>query len=367
MNRGLLLLLIALNVLLLVECLKCTRSHVKKHGNRIVVSSATSNSDDHVLIIATRPRIPPTTTPRADVRLAIVSMTKDPLNFPTWLAHHHDIGVRRFYIRVEDTPSLRPLLQSEPWNKVVKATFASSKAGRHYHEVIKRQSHHVSSAIVSARADGLTHLMHIDDDELLYCAAGPAALMLELSSTDPSRVDLHLHNVEALMPTSECSNPFTDARVVRHHRGKYCSYANGKSIGLLAHPNLAFHGPHHFNAPPSKAPSHHIPAGVAVIVHFESPTFPRWKAKFEEHVRAHRTQNFADVPFPYYRESYTAARTLMRCEESAGRDCTHATEAALRVWTKWRMQPSHMSIPPTTTFKRPLVLSSGYTLMRMAA
>ena len=102
----------------------------------------------------------------ADFRLGIVCMTKRPANFETWLAYHRDVvGVARFYLRVEDTPWLEPYLSQPPWCDCVQANFARATV-RDWADQTARQMTHVTISINCARKDGVTHLLHCDDDEV---------------------------------------------------------------------------------------------------------------------------------------------------------------------------------------------------------
>ena len=66
---------------------------------------------------------------------------------------------------------------------------------------LRRQAALVAQAMVRGQKDGLSHLMTIDDDELLFCPAGCAALHAALAAA-PEPV-LVLHNLEASRrPTS---------------------------------------------------------------------------------------------------------------------------------------------------------------------
>ena len=57
-------------------------------------------------------------------RLAVVCMTKRPIGLEAWLRHHRDhCGAEYFYIRVEDTPELKPLLSSAEWATAVEAEY----------------------------------------------------------------------------------------------------------------------------------------------------------------------------------------------------------------------------------------------------
>ena len=49
---------------------------------------------------------------------------KQPQNLITWLRYHREqCGVKRFYLRLEDSPQLVPLLRRAPWKDCVRYTF----------------------------------------------------------------------------------------------------------------------------------------------------------------------------------------------------------------------------------------------------
>ena len=65
---------------------------------------------------------------------------------------------------------------------------------------------------------------------------------------------------------------------------RYCSYTNGKSIGNLAADALRAHGPHHFRCSKgaggaTSKVTHMIPPPVAVVLHYESGTYAKWRTK----------------------------------------------------------------------------------------
>ena len=140
-------------------------------------------------------------------RIAVATMTKQPLAFETWLTYHRQVlGIEKFYLRVEDTPSLAQLLATPPWDRLVDASFHE---GAHLvqdngTEQTSRQDAHVKEAIVKARAAGCTHILHIDDDELLYAPSGVDALRRELGAGDGAGaagiVNVHALTLEALYP-----------------------------------------------------------------------------------------------------------------------------------------------------------------------
>ena len=90
----------------------------------------------------------------------------------TWLEHHARLGVERVYLHLEESEALAEMLRASRWAGVIELTEARD-THTHYFEKVSRQNAAVSAAIPRARAAGLTHLLHIDDDELLYTSRAP--------------------------------------------------------------------------------------------------------------------------------------------------------------------------------------------------
>jgi len=218
------------------------------------------------------------------VAIGIVCMTKKPLEMHVWLEYHRRyVGVRRFFIKAEDTPELAPLFASPPWNRLVVPTFDDGTQ-RDYFAQMDRQSAHIAATVPRARAAGLTHLLHIDDDELLYCSHGAAAFYKLLAAAPADRPDCHLSNIEALMPSDACSSPFRDANTFRHFPTQYVSYTNGKSLARLDEQTVRAHGPHHFRTEAAAGGANSpvtfsIPPDFGVVLHYESATFAKWSQK----------------------------------------------------------------------------------------
>lgn len=129
--------------------------------------------------------------PHADdgepVALAIVCTTKQPHNLVTWLRYHREqVGIKRVFLRVEDTPELESLLSNAPWDEFVEPVFASQTHADYILQV-DRQVQQVNEAIARARAQGFTHLLHIDDDELLFCGCGARVMYRALARCREAR------------------------------------------------------------------------------------------------------------------------------------------------------------------------------------
>ena len=100
----------------------------------------------------------------------------------TWLSHHFELGVTRFYLRVESTPALKELFGQPPWLDCVHADFVEAGIRDNSSKQTDRQMQHLNAAIGHARADGFQLMLHVDDDELLYAPSGADALHEYLSN-----------------------------------------------------------------------------------------------------------------------------------------------------------------------------------------
>lgn len=362
------------------------------------------------------------------VHIGIVCMTKKPRSFERWLQyHHHALQARRFYLRVEDTPELEEMLTSPPWRDFCTCTFHNGTV-RSWTGQTERQAKHVRDAVGAAASDGITHLLHIDDDELLFLPSGLRVLQREIGRLPRGIVNLHALTLEALVPRDACTDadggvldldgsdathcPYARCCAFRHRRASYTAYgANpvsaGKSFGVLSCAGLAPASPHHFSADPFTSPhagflrGTRVLAGhVAVVLHYESCSFGRWRSKFAEYARHHRSareeegreleaeqqsaaeavaaggrlgrprrgahhsaqkereardrrQQRKDPSFGFYRQSmFTCLRLVLAEEEAAG--CTSSLvlrqrvadceAACLRLWSSNKLEPASVAM-----------------------
>ena len=248
----------------------------------------------------------------------------------TWLRHHVEhVGVCRFYMRVEDTPDLVHLFNQPLWRDIVEAQFDDRNLVRDNGSFqTARQTEHVNFAISRARAAGFSHLLFLDDDELLYAPNGRRALWEHIAGLPANVCEAHALTVEALVPSAACEDPFSEAGVFRHRPSEYGSYgadalvgSTGKSIAVLSHEGLCCDGPHHFQlvgptggrvgaSGRPRADSAVLPPSLAVCCHYESCTLWRWRLKFteaawherrerasrERQMREHIASNYAEEP-----------------------------------------------------------------------
>jgi hypothetical protein len=310
---------------------------------------------------AASPATSPTVKP---LRIGVACMTKKPYDLEAWLRHHHEhIGAIRFYLRVEETPELRPLLGRPPWATLVKARFAQRSAARDWQGQTSRQVLHVNDAIEWARDDALTHLLHLDDDELLYLPRGAAAFHDALRRLPPEVVNVHALTIEALAPSIGCTSPFAEVRCFKHRPAEYSSYGEaehnaGKSLGVLRCPRLRCQGPHHFakraqceceSGEFDWSGTHVLPGTCAVVLHYESCTYERWLLKYTEcaeHLRkgGERKQGFL---FRFYCESLGACKRRLESRERGRPTAIEAAEETCRaLWSRWKVQPEGLTFPP---------------------
>ena len=311
----------------------------------------------HVLL---RPQGADHSTPSPDgcrARIGIACMTKQPQHLDAWLRYHHErCGIMKFYLRVEDTPDLTAL--TDEWDGVVSAMF---DAGGAYEDIPARQVAHVAQSIVKARADGLTHLLHVDDDELLFCAGGLGALHKTLLSAQPGTVEFHMSNIEALAPSMDCAHPFHEVHAFRHDRDRFCSYWNGKAIGVLAAQGLRAAGPHAFIASGGGG-RHEIAPWVGCILHYESCSFAAWRRKFITAARSQHAHARLPSDFRFYRVSLSAAAAIVSAEATGDSAKLGAAEAeAAAVFCRYKLCPP--SLPHLGPCRGPVVLDDGITLI----
>jgi hypothetical protein len=269
-------------------------------------------------------------------RIAIVSLTKNPVDFSSWLDYHIDVvGISHIFLQVEDTPSIELLIQSSPkYSKIISLNplHSSEVIENQYVELQHRQAAFINRSIESARTmqPPMDFILHIDDDELLYVSQeykhSLPVLIQKQGYLDPSKTkasDFHFKNIEAVYMGSRTgtgSGCFTTNKFKDCSTSSCRSYANGKSMGrITGNPDLVSWGPHHFSGETMD-----IPSEKAMVLHFDSCCFERWKSKFIN-LSAIQDDDFEKIPFRYYKESIQRLRSCDVGCPNCGED----------VWQKW--------------------------------
>ena len=235
--------------------------------------------------------------------IAFVSLIRNPIDLPLWLKYHRKLGIQRFFIRLEDSPSWEEYLKDMP--DVVLEIGESDKAGNNYSTLIERQIKFVNETLVRARnMSDIEWLVHIDADELLH------GNIRKLTSLPDSIKTIKFENAEAIFDKTRQDTCFSATNFLRCGKNAPCkSYVNGKPAGRIHDPAVSLAGPHDF-AYGGKIDGegdfqYKMPFDTLHILHFEGCTFGAWVEKF-----FHLSKNDkADNPFAYYKSSIETAKT----------------------------------------------------------
>ena len=238
-------------------------------------------------------------SPKYNSNIGIVSMIKEPKNIDTWLEKHRSLGIKHFYIRLEETPDLEDYLESQP---DVTLQVGNSTGVNEYDEKQRRQYKWVNQSFELAKLDGndVQWLIHIDGDEILR---GDLKKVQDL----PEDVrTFWIQNIEAKfdkIPGKEdnCFNASKFANCGTKYSG-CVSYANGKSGGRVASDVSCF-GCHRMKSKLEKNES--IKLEGLEVEHYESCDFDIYKQKFKG-LSVQDKEN--KIPFSYYTESIKAAK-----------------------------------------------------------
>ena len=224
------------------------------------------------------------------VKLGVACMTKNPNSFETWIDYHRKIGICHFFIKVENTPGFT-LLGND-------ITLTKGNGVQTY-RFWDRQNEHVNNSIKVAKQLGITHLLHIDDDELLYCPKSIDNFYKVLSESTLHSC-LRLKNYESVAPHSKVVNPFKECKYFNTNTANFTAYANGKSIACLKHEGVRAKGAHLFSGNIKN-----INEKDAVVLHYESMVYSKWKEKFENYlINGNKSQcDNGKIPFKFYCQS----------------------------------------------------------------
>jgi len=232
--------------------------------------------------------------------IGIVSMIKDPKNIETWLNKHRDMGIKHFYIRLEETPNLEAYLEKQ---SDITLQIGKSTGMNEYEEKQIRQNTWVEETLRTAEQDGkgVEWLIQIDGDELLE---GDLSEVQELP--DDVRT-FWMQNEEAKfskVPKKEDSCFNASKMVNCADEPKKCvSYGNGKGGGRVAK-DVSANFSHRMKSNLEQNTTTHKLIKL-VVHHYESCDFEIYKKKFNQ-LSAQDKQ--LDIPFKYYNESIDASK-----------------------------------------------------------
>ena len=205
--------------------------------------------------------------------IAITTTILDPdPSFPVWLEYH----LRRvdLIIIFMDDPNKQPHFESLVHNKPVVLFNGSTVEPDMTPEsrLVYRQYANVNAAIDFALENNISWLMHIDTDELFYDQGN------KTWQTWPNVGMVRFNNLEAVFLPYEVDNFFEDCKLFKRSAGEpwFSAYGLGKSAVRLT-TGVHSIGPHEFEGFENES----IMVDEPTILHYPTPTFQRWLAKYE--------------------------------------------------------------------------------------
>jgi len=228
--------------------------------------------------------------------VALITLMYQPKNVETWLLIHRNLGIKRFYIRLEDTPELIDYLQSQP--DVTLMLASSNRDTNQYKTLQTRQIDTTNNVIKMCRQDNIDFLIHIDCDEILE---GDLDEIINLPDNIGTFWMQNYEAVYSAIPTTQ-DNCF-QAKFYKNcgdNDANCVSYVNGKGGGRVTK-SLESNGPHRFKSSLREKKINMI------VKHFESCDFDQYIKKYS---RLQKGVKIDEIPFPYYRESILAAGNM---------------------------------------------------------
>jgi hypothetical protein len=227
-------------------------------------------------------------------KIAIACLMRKPIDLPEWLTHHRNIGITKFYIRLEDSPTFVDYLQTQ--SDVSYISSESDRSGNNYETLQTRQGEYVNKCLEDAMSEGIDWVFHIDADELLH---GDLSFLDEL---DTNYKCLAIQNAEAVFEEGQDSC-FAAKKFLKCSEGAACkSYVNGKAAGR-AEQGVSSHGPHAFKYDGAEGSTYNVAFDVLHVLHYDSCSFGSWAEKY---IHLSKTDKKNDIPFSYYKDSIDA-------------------------------------------------------------
>ena len=262
------------------------------------------------------------------MRIGIISSQRNPPDARNWMRFHVDVGIDSFYITIEDTPALGPMMQqiarelSQSSGRRITVHYENAEPidrsrEDNYSDLITRQRDRVDRMLARARADGVEWVFHIDDDELLYPGSKQAISTWPkvLEQVPSSCASVHLKNWEGFSPVKPSGSWITDVgvRYLPQQCGQYfAAYANGKSASRTT-PGQSSHGPHHFKG----GKECELPENKGVVLHHEALAMgpqdippERWVQKNQLRLK----DDMSKIPFVATHDAVKAVRSGDRTE-----------------------------------------------------
>mmetsp|Transcript_73400 Transcript_73400/g.160753 ORF Transcript_73400/g.160753 Transcript_73400/m.160753 type:complete len:318 (-) Transcript_73400:222-1175(-) len=272
-----------------------------------------------------------------------------------WLFWHIGQGVSPIYLRWEGSMTVSQKALLGLFGKHIVLTKIKTTGSGAFEAVMGRQVKFTQSCIAKARKAGCSFLLHLDDDELLFPLNSSTNIQQIFEPYEgESWACLHFENLEAIFPfVKKTCQPLT-RKETKFRSSRQVLYVNGKSAANLKSGCTVFcSGVHHFcrfdrtyEHPDPEYGLHdkcegcsdpeccHAEAG-AVVLHFDSPSFDEWKAKFK--IRCGSDLASGDDAemdaFPFKKESVQAMQAIPLGETRCR-----------KVYRKWRCLPGRKGL-----------------------
>lgn len=263
------------------------------------------------------------------MRVGVVSTQSRPPDLRRWLAHHRAVGVHAVYLRWEGDighADREVLEDNRDWVSVVEHVDVLPDTPGN---VCPRQAQFATR--VAGTVAETDWVVHIDDDELLYCPIAPIDSVFE--SVPPDAVTVRIDNLEAVLEDADAkpvASPFENPRAVLFRRG-LAAYGNGKAAAKVGVGNSA-RSCHWFVG----KPVYNMPPRSLLVLHFEALTLADWRRKFSQRLDISASE-LRHVPFAYYRDSVAV---LKRADATA--------EEEARVFRRYRTAVGHRELGEST-------------------
>lgn len=226
---------------------------------------------------------------------AIATVTRNPHRFGAWLDYYRRLGAAHVFLAVEQSPDVVAYCEAHAAGFVTLSV--ASEQSNPYFTLIDRQEAHVNAALAGCAVHGVDWLFHVDDDELLhFCEPWE-----EVARRVPRDADcLVLTNVEAV--PDHAGSDFTTISRFFLDDDLFLCYVNGKAGGRVG--STAASGSHRFTGVEWL-----VPLESAMLMHFESCPYGRWRDKFMHYASLQR--KMSDIPFRFYVDSILACRRVV--------------------------------------------------------
>ena len=270
-------------------------------------------------------------------KVAIATMTKEPVNFDIWLDYFlENVKADKIYLRIENTPNVKPLI-SEYQNRYpgkIDADFVDNVDNKNtYDNQQDRQNRFIDKIKSDAKANKIDFIVHLDDDELFWVNSKKYKHIQDFFyKLDDNVENVHFTNIEAVYPDN-AQTCFSTSKFYNCNRGGDCkSYANGKSAGnFSSHAyRLRLNGPHFFSGK-----NENISEDDALVLHFESCNFGKWWQKFKNLSNIDK-KTFNKIPFDFYKKSIKLIKNCNKDENTCKLE-------AKNYWRKNKIDPYYKS------------------------